>query len=136
MSSNTNIETVKTIGKGIRKTEEAVAAVVATLPEGFDPAARGAVAEAVKTWACPDGNVPKQKTGPAGNQTATDFGRGFDTLVAAVKRALKEDGPKPVVLRATLSGEGGGSVTIPTDSPLYAQIVAMIKGDGESDDSE
>jgi hypothetical protein len=50
------------------------------------------------------------------------FGARFD---AAVKRATPE-APKPVTLRATLSGEGGGSTTIPTDHPLYADIVALI----------
>lgn len=33
---------------------------------------------------------------------------------------------KPAVLRATLSGKGGGSVTIPADHPLHDQIVALI----------
>jgi hypothetical protein len=31
------------------------------------------------------------------------------------------------VLRATLSGEGGGSVTIAADHALYAALVAMIR---------
>lgn len=91
------------------------------------------------------------KTGPAGGQTYTKYepvtlpdgtnahltGQHVEYVAMVLKGALSSDkGNKPVVLRATLSGEGGGSVTIPTDSPLYAQIVAMIKGDGESDDSE
>lgn len=125
MSDSKNIETVKRIGAGVRLTETAVPAIVATLPEGFDPKARGAVAEAVHAWACGDGDRPAVKRGPKGAQETTDYGRGHDTLVTAVKRALA--GPTVAgVLRATLSGEGGGSVTIPADHALYAALVEMI----------
>lgn len=124
-----NILTVQHIGRGVRLSETAVPAILATLPEDFDPKARGAVAEAVHAWACGDSPRPAVKRGPKGEQETTDYGRGHDTLVAAVKRALKDDGPKPVVLRATLSGEGGGSVTIPADHALYAVIVEMIRGE-------
>lgn len=43
-----------------------------------------------------------------------------------IKALLKGDEAKPAVLRVTLSGEGGGSTTIPTDHPLYAELVALI----------
>lgn len=59
---------------------------------------------------------------------AVDFRR-VETLATLLGRHAKNDGPKPVVLRATLSGEGGGSVTIPTDHALYATLVQMIQGD-------
>lgn len=126
-----NLNTVKRIGSGIRLTETATAEIVATLPEGFDHTARGAVSGAVIAWACGSEEVPPQKIGPKGNQRATDFGRGVDALVKSVKRALSGDTDKPIVLRATLSGEGGGSTVIPTDSPLYAALVAMIRDGGE-----
>lgn len=128
MSNNTaaNVATVKKIGVGVRLTETAVPAILDSLPEGFDPKARGAVAEAVHAWACGDGDRPAVKTGPKGNQKTTDYGRGHDTLVAAVKRALSSAVEKPVTLRAVLSGEGGGSVTIPADHPLYGALVEMI----------
>lgn len=61
------------------------------------------------------------KRTPFGN-VVMRFGARFD---AAVKRATPEE-VKPVTLRATLSGEGGGSVTIPEDHPLYASLVALI----------
>lgn len=127
-----NLSTVKRIGTGVRLTEEAVPAIVASLPKDFDPAKRGAVADAVHAWACGDEPRPAVKTGPKGNQRATDYGRGVDTLVSAVKRALSADADKPVVLRATLSGEGGGSVTIPSDHALYAALVDMIRAGQES----
>jgi hypothetical protein len=127
-----NLSTVKRIGTGVRLTEEAVPEILASLPEGFDPSARGAVAEAVHSWACGDEERPAVKVGPKGSQRATDYGRGVDTLVAAVKRALSGDTDKPVVLRATLSGEGGGSVTIPNDHALYAALVDLIRAGQES----
>lgn len=79
-----------------------------------------------------DGEVVRNAAGKI-TQQRTKYGRAVNTaregLVAAVKRATADDvddTPKPVVLRATLSGKGGGSVTIPADHPLHAQIVALI----------
>lgn len=121
-----NIETVRTIGRGVRVLEESVSAVIMSLPADFDASKRGAVADAVHAWACGEAERPAVKTGPKGNQTTTDYGRGHDTLTKAVKRELGS-GDKPITLRATLSGEGGGSVTIPTDHALYAVLTAMIR---------
>jgi hypothetical protein len=60
---------------------------------------------------------------PFGN-VVQRFGARYD---AAVKRAKGEaDADAAPVLRATLSGEGGGSVTIPADHALYAGLVALI----------
>lgn len=129
MTTTNNLNTVKRIGAGVRLTETAVPEIVATLPKGFDAEKRGAVAAAVVAWAIGDGPEEKQMTGPKGASKPTDFGRGVNTLVKAVKRALNGDTDKPVTLRATLSGEGGGSTTIPTDHPLYAALVALITSD-------
>lgn len=121
-----NINTVKRIGAGIRLTEAAVPAILASLPKNFDPEKRGAIAEAVHAWACGSEARPAVKTGPKGDQKTTDYGRGHDTLVKAVKRALTADVEKEVTLRVTLSGEGGGSVTVATDSPLYPVLLALF----------
>jgi hypothetical protein len=128
-----NITTVKNIGRGVRLTETAVTEIIASLSETFDHKERGAVAEAVHVWACGDGERPAVKTGKKGAQVTTDYGTGHDTLVRAVKRALSVGGDKPVALRATLSGEGGGSVTINRDDnpDLYDALVAMITGDAD-----
>lgn len=129
-----NVAIVRTIGKGERMTAVAVPEIIATLPEGFDPKVRGAVADAVHAWACGDAPRPAVTTGGKGEQTPTDYGQGHATLVKAVKRALATPSNTGTVLRASLSGEGGGSVTIPEDSPLYAALVALIRGedaDGE-----
>src|SRR5689334_21668361 len=108
MTTN-HINTVQHIRRGARLTETAVPEILASVPETYDWTAKGAVPTAVHAWACGDSKRPAQKTGPKGAQVTSDYGRGVDTLVTAVKRALKSsDGPKPITLRATLSGEGGG----------------------------
>lgn len=128
-----NLSTVTRIGAGVRLTATATEAIVASLPEGFDHKARGAVAEAVHAWACGDAERPPVKVGKAGEQRATDYGRGVDTLVKSVKRALSaNDAPGDPVMRVTLSGEGGGSATVPADHPLYAALVALITGDEDA----
>lgn len=134
-NKNLNVEAVRTIGKGERLTAVVAAAIVAAMPEGYDWTARGAVPQAILSWACPDGNAPAQKTGPKGDQTPTDFGRGVDRLRKAVADLVKTAKPKPVKMQVTLSGDDApvtGSVTIPTDSPLYATLVAMIAEQAES----
>ena len=128
-----NLSVVTRIGAGVRLTESATADIIATLPADFDPNKRGAVAAAVISWAVPAGEpTPPQKIGAKGAQRATDFGRGVDALVKSVKRALSADTDKPAVLRATLSGEGGGSVTIPADHPLHDALIALIREGSES----
>lgn len=130
---------VKSVGAAERKSAEVVAAIVASLPETFDYKARGAVAEVVHVWAA--GSVedaPAVRKGKAGEQVVTDYGRGHETIVKAVKRALtKEDeSPKSRTLRVVLSGEGGGSTTVAEDHPLYAALVAMITGADTDTDTD
>lgn len=128
---------VKSVGAAERKSSEIVAAIIAGLPETFDYKARGAVAELVHVWAA--GSVedaPAVRKGKAGEQVVTDYGRGHETIVKAVKRALakEDDTPKTRTLRVVLSGEGGGSTTIPEDHPLYAALVALVTGtDADAD---
>lgn len=125
-----NLTVTTRIGAGVRLTETAAPAIVATLPDGFDASKRGAVTDAVHAWATEGGERPPVKIGPKGAQRATDYGRGVDTLTAAVKRLLAGDADKPVTLRATLSGEGGGSTVIQPEHPLYAALVEMIQNSG------
>lgn len=63
----------------------------------------------------------------------TRFGNAVQAAGFGLRSALDkdEDAAKPVVLRASLSGEGGGSTTIPTDHPLYGAIVALIHGESD-----
>jgi hypothetical protein len=83
-----NITTVQRIGAGERLSETATVEIVASLPDGFDPGKRGAVAEACHVWACGDSERPPVTTGGKGNQKATDYGRGIDNLTKRVKAAL------------------------------------------------
>lgn len=123
-----NLSIVKRIGTGVRLTATATEAIVANLPEGFDPKARGAVADLVHAWACGEEERPAVKVGPAGAQKATDYGRGVDALVKAVKRALAEDaGDKPVTMRVSLTGVG--SAVVPADHPAYALLLSLLGAD-------
>lgn len=44
-------------------------------------------------------------------------------LVTAIGKKSEEKAP---TLRVTMSGEGGGTAVVPTDHPLYADILALI----------
>lgn len=128
---------VKSVGAAERKSAEIVTAIIAGLPEDFDFKARGAVAEIVHVWAA--GSVedaPAVRKGSKGEQVTTDYGRGHETIVKAVKRALAKDDdtPKARSLRVTLSGEGGGSTTVAEDHPLYAALVALVTGEASDED--
>lgn len=127
---------VKSVGAAERKSAEIVADIVAGLPETFDYKARGAVAEIVHVWAA--GSVeaaPAVRRGKAGEQVTTDYGRGHETIVKAVKRALSksDDTPKPRTLTVSLSGDGGGSTKVAEDHPFYAALSLMATGDADVD---
>jgi hypothetical protein len=87
-----------------------------------------ALALAVLTY--PHEKPVQTVTDADGNKRRTKFGNAVQAAGNGLRAALPEteQAPKPVTLRATLSGEGGGSTVIPADHPLYAVIVAMIVG--------
>lgn len=90
-TSAARTDAVRTIGKGAVTTADAVASIVATLPDGFDYKARAAVTTAVHLWAAggdADAARPAVTTGGKGEQTPTLYGTGVDTLTRAVKRHL------------------------------------------------
>lgn len=87
---------VAVIGKGYRYAEEMAVAVIDATNETYDWSARGAIPQAIRGALNVTAETePRQKQGPKGDQRTTDYGRGFDTLCKAVKRALSADADKP-----------------------------------------
>ena len=77
------------------------------------------------------------KKGPAGQQKTTTNGRRIETLARWITRnadKADDDDDKPVVLRVSLSGQGGGTVTVPNDHPMYAELVALVTGEAADED--
>lgn len=65
----------------------------------------------------------------------TKFGNAVQAAGNGLRRALgkKEGDEKPITLRVSLSGEGGGSTTVEPTHPLYGALVEMIHGGAQSD---
>lgn len=125
------IALVRSVGAGIRKTDIARNEIVASLPEGFDYKARGAVAALVHAWACGDATPPAIKTGPKGNQTTTDYGRGHDSIVTAVKRALSTPPAKVESITVTYIDADGKSHTAKVEkdgSGLWSNLASLTLG--------
>lgn len=71
-------------------------------------------------------DAPVQKK----NNQRTRFGNAVQMAAAGLRRALPETetDAKPAVLRVSLSGEGGATVTVPSDHEMYAALVEMVTG--------
>lgn len=74
------------------------------------------------------------KTGPAGSQTYTKYGNGItgqhvENVAALLKKDLPSNAPVPNVLRVSLSGPGGGTITVTPDHANYDLIRAMFAGE-------
>lgn len=126
-STPTNVAAVRAIGKGARTIAESAPLVVAYAPEGFDWTARGAVPSVIHAWAVgavvgTEFEVPAQKTGSKGEQTATDYGRGVDALAKAVKALVK---PVPADTDADAGeGDDAGSDETPA-APDYVALAVQ-----------
>ena len=71
---------------------------------------------------------PVQKT----DGKRTRYGNAVQAAAAMLRKVIEpeaDDTPKEVVLRVSLSGEGGGSTVVPADHPLYSSIVALLAGE-------
>lgn len=82
------IAAARAIGKGEDLLETVAPEIVATVPEGFDWKARGAVAGLVHDFLCGDLPRPLVKQGPVGEQVTTHYGKGHESLTGRVKTLL------------------------------------------------
>jgi hypothetical protein len=57
----------------------------------------------------------------------TRFGNAVQAAAAGLRSVMgkPETGPGEVVLRVSLSGEGGGTTIVPEDHPLYAALASL-----------
>jgi len=101
-------------------------AIVDAAPEGFDWTARGAVPARVilaHGW----DTAPKQKTGPKGAQKETPEGVSIRVLSDAVRAIVKQSkDAEPGVIRLSLSGEGGATVTLRKGDKGYDAALKMV----------
>jgi hypothetical protein len=77
-------------------------------------------------WA--DKYAPKTNRAQKVDGKRTPYGNAVQAAGNGLRAALDKDesAPKPVALRVSLSGEGGGSAVVPVDHPLYEAICAII----------
>lgn len=74
---------------------------------------------------------PDDETVQTVNGKRTRYGNAVQAagyMLRAVIEKPEDDEPKPVVLRVSLSGEGGGSSVVEIDSPLGQEIIKFLAG--------
>lgn len=128
-NTNSVAARITRIGKADRDALTIANDVFAATADTYDWSARGAVPKAIDAYVGGFGPVPAKSKGPKGAQTSTDYGRGVDAVRQHLSKIVKGDAPKTVALRATLSGEGGGSVVVDMDSDLGRALIALIRAD-------
>lgn len=138
----TRIKVARDIGaaesKVERLTADTAATVIAGLPAEFDPKARGAITGAVHAYFTNDGEVdqPPVASGPKGEQTATNYGRGVNNVVKAIRKALASEPTLPDVASITVTlGKSatapGQTMTFTPDADGYADLLAMLAGSAD-----
>jgi hypothetical protein len=90
----------------------------------------GVTRESVKDHALALARLVTPETAQKKDGVRTRFGNAVQAAGNGLRSVLdKDDTPKPITLRVSLSGEGGGTVTIDPSDPLYATLVRKVKGD-------
>lgn len=119
---------VTAIGRAEGRKQTTAADVILAMPAEYDWTARGAIAAAIRTaggWTVE--SCPARKTGPKGDQKVTVFGVGFQSLEDSIRTLVKApSAPEPGVIRISLSGEGGATVTLREGDRGYAAARKML----------
>lgn len=112
------------------------AAVIASMPEGYDWTARGAVPAAVfSALGIEKSAAPAQKTGKEKKETT--FGVGFRVLCDAIRYQVKGNKVTEAgVIRVSLSGEGGQTLTLREGDAGYAEAVALYSSLAAATDAD
>lgn len=103
--------------------------VVALRPEGFNWKATGAVPDAVReAFGWTKESQPVQKKGPKGAQKETTEGVAFRVVCDSVRTLTKGEGKdaEAGVIRLSLSGEGGLTVTLREGDAGYAAAAKIL----------
>lgn len=121
----TRVATVRIIGKGERLTAVAVPEILASRPEGFDPAVRGAITGLVHAWACGDAPRPAVSSGKGEDSKRTDYGVGVAVLSAAVKRAIAAESTPDASEGEGTEDAAGESTTGEPATPDYLALAVQ-----------
>lgn len=147
----TRVAAVRSIGAAEMKRDRIAAEIVESVAVDYDWSARGAIPLQVHMWAtgtdvkadwpaqketvkvkAADGKVEIGEDGkPVTKNESTNYGRGVDNIVAAIRKLIAEPKPKPFRLAVTASGDDApvtGTVEIDPDAhpELFAALMDMI----------
>lgn len=134
MSDNTlTLSTVQSIGRAeIKKGTVAASVVAHPANANRDWSERGAVPAGILAAMGLSEHPAQQKTGPKGDQKETAYGTGFRVLADAVRALVREaKTPEAGVIRVSLSGEGGVTLTLREGDQGYAEAMALITATAE-----
>lgn len=119
---------VTAIGTAEGRKQDRATEVVLAMPVTYDWTARGAIAEAIRQaggWT--KDTCPARKSGGKDDAKVTVFGVGFQALEDAVRSLVKTPSePEAGVIRLSLSGEGGVTLTLREGDAGYAEAAALI----------
>lgn len=124
----TRTSALTTIGRADERAEAIARAIAANLPEGFDPAARGAIANVIHQWAGGKGQQtvagPEDADGKAA-RVRTPYGKGLDAVAYHLRPLVK--GEKKAAGSANLlTRDGITALAGKTDAEVLAAVLAEI----------
>lgn len=133
------VASLKAVGRGERLIPVMATYVVETFPSAKPEDVVGIVHLLATGCSCPTGKGktcscglrPAQKMGKGKDAQATDYGRGVDSLVSAIKRMMKVAPALPEVATITITlgktlTAPGQTVTIKADDPRYVDALGLL----------